>query len=412
MATDGNDSNERQASTGVILDLRGIAPTAERLVDFISTIPTAVGPTLVTRWGDLFPWSFDERLRSSSSYPEEVIDAMCKVGARAGAELIPAADVVTGLNELCHTAPYRRVATFLHDAVSFSSNARGAIALATEVVQDLIALYLSPAHFYLGGECAGRISSGIADFVGTFLRPVIESAVAAATTPVVHEACLARGAGDELAALAGSREIVVVVGLDELSDATARARRFVDAGFRTWLSVPAYREFGGEIMVFPRTAPTGGSGAAAGAPWNRVLFDCRTSTSFYESGLVLLEEYASVFSGGRDPRAERLSRKLGALRNSVEECWRWLRRLKETIVAATYDPRRRNEVGSGMRRLADLVRLHAGTARLHAHEVVELARGRVDVASLERSLFEKLSPVEEELSNAEERIRQLSVFPG
>ncbi|HUX12706.1 MAG TPA: hypothetical protein VMW87_06735, partial [Spirochaetia bacterium] len=147
-------------------------------------------------------------------------------------------------------------------------------------------------------------------------------------------------------------------------------------------------------------------------PWSCILLDCKTSTSFYESGLVLLEEYATLLTGGRDERAERLSRKLTALRNSVEECWHWLRRLKETIVAATYDPRRRNEDGPGMRRLANLVRLHAGTARLHAHEVVEMARGRVDPVCLERSLFEKLSPVEEELSNAEERIRQLSVFPG
>ncbi|HUX12812.1 MAG TPA: hypothetical protein VMW87_07265, partial [Spirochaetia bacterium] len=256
-----------QAATGVILDLRGIASTAERLIELVSGVPSAAGPTLITRWGDLFPWSFDTRLRSPRAYPEEVIDAMCKGVARAGGAMIPAADVVTGLNELCHPASYRTIATFLQDAVSFSAAAKGAMALAGDVVQDLLELYSSPSHVFLGGECAGCISSGISGFVPGFLLPVIESAVPVSTTPVVHEACLSRGTVDELTTLARSRETVVIVVLDDPPAATERARRLVDAGFKVWLSVPAYREVSGELIVRSRTASTGAASAGTGAPW-------------------------------------------------------------------------------------------------------------------------------------------------
>lgn len=361
------------------------------------------------RFGDHFPWSFDERLRSPYCYPEEVVNAASAAVARAGGELVPAADLITGLHELCHPHSYRRVTSFLQNRNSFRSAAPGAAALAGELLQDLLTLFPDSRHVYLGGECSGCIGADIEDFAAGYLMPTLRAAAEAQRIPVLHENCLGRCTDIEVEMLRGQREAVVVVVLDGEETAQRRSLRYRNAGYEIWLAVPAFTQNRGTLQTRPEVIAEAGKLRPG---WARILVECRTTCGFFEAGGLLLEEYAAFLPSTGDVRADRIARRLADFRTALDECWVWLRRLRETLVIATHDPRKRTGDGFGTARFLNLVRLNVGAARLHAHETQELTRGRVDGSALSRTLFEQLAPVEEELAILEERVRQLGSYPA
>jgi hypothetical protein len=399
----------RSAARGVILDLRGVPATPERLVELTGTLYGPAGSTLVLLLGEHFPWTFDERLRSPFCYPEEVMKALSAEALRADRELVPGADLITGLHELCHLPSYRRVTSFLQSRSRFHSASTGAAALARELLQDLIALFPDSRQVYLGGDCSGCVSSDIEDFANRFLVPILRTAAEEQRVPILHENCLGSCPENELENLRGEQEAVVIVALDDMDAACRRSLRYRKAGYENWLSVPAYSKDRGTLETRPQMLTAAN---AAGSDWARVLIDCRTSCGFFEGGGLLLEEYAALFASAGDERAGRIARRLADFRSALDECWVWLRRLRETLVMAVHDPRKRAVEGFGTDRLLNLARLNAGAARLHAHEAQELARGRVDSVALSRTIYEQVAPVDEELAILEERIRQLGSYPS
>ena len=53
---------------GVHLDLKGLAPTFDRLMQLADVFDQMRFNVLLVEWEDMFPWSFDERLSHSDAY--------------------------------------------------------------------------------------------------------------------------------------------------------------------------------------------------------------------------------------------------------------------------------------------------------------------------------------------------------
>ena len=349
---------------GAIVELGGVPLPPEHLVELAGSIPAAVGSVLVLRFADYFPWSFDERLRSPGCYPDEVVTGLVRAARRAGAVVVPGVDLLTGLQEICHIASYDRLTGFSRDRRAFTAAAPGARALAGEILQDVLSLLTDVELVYVGGDHPGRIGAGVTRFVAEFLLPVTLLAAQAGARPVLRSECLAGANEEELRRLAETGKAVVIFPGDENAESDPGAGRVLEAGCEAWLSIAAFREESGSVVPRPPALCDAESAIvsnAFAAGFSRVVFDLRTTNGFFQAGAILLEEYAAMFPGCGDERSQRLARRLQDFRESLAECWVWLRRTKETLVLATHDPRRRTADGDGLRRLIDLARLNGIT---------------------------------------------------
>jgi len=53
---------------GIQLDLTGVPPTAERLLELLELFAAARYNVVLVQWEDSFPWTVDERFRSPTAY--------------------------------------------------------------------------------------------------------------------------------------------------------------------------------------------------------------------------------------------------------------------------------------------------------------------------------------------------------
>ena len=56
------------ARRGLHLDLKGVPPTAERLLSLLDLLAAARFNAVLVEWEDMFPWTVDERFRCETAY--------------------------------------------------------------------------------------------------------------------------------------------------------------------------------------------------------------------------------------------------------------------------------------------------------------------------------------------------------
>jgi hypothetical protein len=74
---------------GVHLDLKGLQPTANRLLALLELFAAARYTFVLVEWEDSFPWTVDERFRSPTAYSPDEITACVERARELGLELIP-----------------------------------------------------------------------------------------------------------------------------------------------------------------------------------------------------------------------------------------------------------------------------------------------------------------------------------
>ena len=136
---------------GIYLDLSGFPLMPERLLDIVTGLKALRFNLLVVHWGDLFPWSFEERIQSDYAYPEQVISGFYR---RLNGEnidvytCIPAPDSCSFLLRLKSFAYLRRNRGII-DCLDISLP--GALQIVTEMIEDIMQI-CGTAGFYIESE--------------------------------------------------------------------------------------------------------------------------------------------------------------------------------------------------------------------------------------------------------------------
>ena len=83
---------ETDAAVGlraIHLDLKGLPPTPERLMQFLRIVAAFRYNAVVVEWEDMFPWTTNKRLRCETAYSPETVKEFVTTAADLGIELIP-----------------------------------------------------------------------------------------------------------------------------------------------------------------------------------------------------------------------------------------------------------------------------------------------------------------------------------
>lgn len=163
---------ERRA---VHLDLKGLPPTFERLMALVEVFDKMRFNSVVVEWEDMFPWSFDPKLRNASHYTAEQVKQFAKRCAELDIEIIPLIQCLGHLEFILQHEPYQHLAECPEYADTLNPLHEGSVKLVLQMVDDVLELLPEVTHFHLGGDEAWSFGTSPASqrFIAEHDKPTL-----------------------------------------------------------------------------------------------------------------------------------------------------------------------------------------------------------------------------------------------
>ncbi|MDQ8208326.1 family 20 glycosylhydrolase [Coraliomargarita sp. SDUM461003] len=137
---------------GVHLDLKGLPPTFERLMDLVEVFAQMRFNMLVVEWEDMFPWSFDPSLRNPSHYTREQVKLFVARCGELGIELIPLVQCLGHLEFVLQHEAHQHLAESPDFADTLNPLHPGSADLIIRMLDEVLSLMPGVKHFHLGGD--------------------------------------------------------------------------------------------------------------------------------------------------------------------------------------------------------------------------------------------------------------------
>jgi hypothetical protein len=137
---------------GVHLDLKGLQPTPERMVELLKLFAAARYNVVLVEWEDTFPWTVDERFRSPTAYSPDDIKCFCKTAAELGLEMIPLVTCLGHMENTLSVPGYEHLRELPDFEAGLNPLAPGARELIQNLVDDVLRLMPDVRQFHLGGD--------------------------------------------------------------------------------------------------------------------------------------------------------------------------------------------------------------------------------------------------------------------
>lgn len=137
---------------GVHLDLKGLPPTAGRLVELLKIFAAARYNVVLVEWEDSFPWTVDKRFRSPTAYTPDDIRRFQETAGKLGLEVIPLVQCLGHMETPLGVPGYEKLREVPDDSSVLNPLAPGARDLIQDMVENVLKLMPETKHFYrIGG---------------------------------------------------------------------------------------------------------------------------------------------------------------------------------------------------------------------------------------------------------------------
>jgi hexosaminidase len=136
----------------VHLDLKGLPPTAHRLVELLKLFAAARYNVVLVEWEDSFPWTVDERFRSPTAYRPADIRQFTETARALGLELIPLVQCLGHMETPLSVPDYEHLRELPDQAASLDPLNPDSRQLIQRMVDDVLKLMPETRYFHLGGD--------------------------------------------------------------------------------------------------------------------------------------------------------------------------------------------------------------------------------------------------------------------
>ncbi|MEN8254477.1 MAG: family 20 glycosylhydrolase [Verrucomicrobiota bacterium] len=256
------------ALRGVHLDLKGLPPTPSRLLELLEVFAAAHYNAVLVEWEDMFPWTVDERFRSTSAYTLEQVAAFAGKAKELGLEIIPLVQTLGHMetflgipgNETLQEVPGR--------PDGLNPLAKGSFELVDGLVEDALRLTPGVRFFHLGGDEHWTFGShpdtkafisekGQAELLLEFLGPLMDKLNARGIRPILWHDMMEKWDDPSLARLSSKADLMVwgygdcnrPEGMLPYYDPQL-VERFTQSGLKLW-GASAYKGADGETADLP-----------------------------------------------------------------------------------------------------------------------------------------------------------------
>jgi hexosaminidase len=424
------------------LDLKGVPPTADRLVRLLHVAAASGYNTLLVEWEDSFPWTVDRRFRSKTAYTPREVERFHSEAAPLGLEVIPLVQCLghmetpLGVNAL----KYHRLREVADSADCLNPLAPGARDLVLNMVLDVLAVTPGLRHFHLGGDEAwlfGRHRAtkafirkhGRAALYLYHVEPVLDMLNSRDIRPVLWHDMMRDWDDDSLRRL-GRKADLVLWGYRGHPDKMGAhcnpemIQRLLSLGVTLW-GACAYKGADGEDRDLPDlsareqnalgwadAARKYGLAGVVATAWSRyathreqnepidACLDSLVNVGAIlhdgepvDNGLATCVSHLDRLGEGRTFRNCRDA--MAQLAEARRRAWTQVRVLSQLIVTAADDPRRRNgsQIASGL----NVVRQEVSRVEAAAKTVSPAFRGLIEPVWIKRYLNERVQPLRDQI---------------
>lgn len=134
------------------LDLKGLPPTDDRLVELLGVFKHAGYNAVLVEWEDAFPWTIDERFRSPTAYSPETVRRFVDRAEQLGLDLIPLVQCLGHMETPLNLPEYAHLREVPDSCSDLNPLAKGARQLIQSMVDDVLKLMPRVKYFHLGGD--------------------------------------------------------------------------------------------------------------------------------------------------------------------------------------------------------------------------------------------------------------------
>lgn len=144
---------------GVHLDLKGVAPTAERLIELLDGFAFAGYNMVLVEWEDMFPWQTDKDFQSSEAYSQETLDKFYQRAQELNIEIVPLVQILGHMETFLDPEKYHHLREVPGQSDVINPLADGASDLVTALIEETIARSPGIKYLHLGGDEAWSFGS-------------------------------------------------------------------------------------------------------------------------------------------------------------------------------------------------------------------------------------------------------------
>ena len=438
---------------GVHLDLKGLPPTAERLLSLLDLFAAARYNVVQVEWEDTFPWTVDERFRSPTAYTPDEVRAFCAKAKSLGIELIPNIQCLGHMETPLSVDGYEHLREISDFEAGLNPLAPGARELIQSMVDDVLTLMPDVRHFHLGGDEARTFGKnpeteayvkkhGKGALYLYHVEPILDSLASRNIRPILWHDMMIDWDSDALKALAAKSDLMVwAYGGDPAAAGDhcnlEMVKRFADHGLTLWGGA-AYKGAEGYDVDVPDLSVhienTEGwaklaqevelTGVVATA-WSRYAVDtiqCNPIDSSLDSMLavaVILHD-GTLPDGGVDACIEAMAevgekerfvacrKTMSSLAELRKSGWESVQHARQMLVLAKNDPRRTSARNPKLG-LHPLPTLGTVVEKLlsTADEARTAFAGLIPSMWIEEYLSTRIQPLSDELSELNQKFKNL-----
>jgi hexosaminidase len=311
------------------LDLKGVPPTAERLLE-MPRIASGLGfNALLVEWEDTFPWTVNENIRNETAYTREQVDAFHAAAAEHGVQIIPLVQCLGHMEFALKHAEYAHLREGPKHFDVLNPLAEGARELVAQLVRDVVAATPGVTHFHLGGDEAWALgkhpdtkawidAKGKGDLYMHHVEPILDELNAAGIRPMLWHDMMIDWDSEALTRLAAKADLVLwwyqrdprETGGEHLSEAIIQ--RFEEHGITLWggsaykgadspnVDVPDYRERELNALAWYDIAREHKLKGVIATAWSRYCH-CRTQCEPIDAALDCLANHGAILATGQVP---------------------------------------------------------------------------------------------------------------
>ena len=427
---------------GVHLDLKGVPPTARRLVELVEVIAAARYNVILVEWEDAFPWTVDQRFRSKTAYAAEDIRRLYEAAQKRGITIIPLVQCLGHMETPLSVPGYEHLREVPDEPAVLNPLAPGAQELVQRMVDDVLNVIPEVRYFHLGGDEAGTFGThpdtkayiarhGKGALYLRHIGPILDRLNARGIRPILWHDMMINWDSAALRALA-PRSDLMVWGYSGNPDTTVHhfntryIQRFSEHGLTLW-GATAYKGADGQSVDRPNLArrqenaeawmPMARRFGLAGViatGWSRYSTRClqcepidAALDSLVNIGVVLHDGQAplggvAAFVGALDAMGEgarfRDCRAAMQLLTAVRQNgWQECQALRELNVLHRMDPQRTgaNAARQALSYLGNIM----GTGEEAEGKVRQAFAGLIEPLWIEEYLKTRLAPLRDEFAN-------------
>jgi len=426
----------------VHLDLKGLVPAYERLLELLELYASANYNALLIEWEDMFPWSVDERFRSQTVYSDAQVCGICEKAASLGLQVIPLVQSFGHMETFLKVGKYAHLREQQDRTDSLNPLAEGASGFVIELIEDVIRLMPDISYFHIGSDEVWTLGSNPAtsSFIKKHgkgklflhhIKPILKYLCDRDIRPILWHDMLIDWDANSLCEIGDLADVMIWDYTSDFEEPDTLGQLkyvkvFTDAGMNLWGGA-AFKGADGNTSDLPILENRHKNALAwyenakdiefkgiAATGWNRYSTDqpqCEPLEAALDSlvsmGEILHSGSTGDYSGKLTDtknlmRFENCKSVLSEFSAIRARCWTNIQLLFEFCALAHLDPLRR---GSG--RIQDYSgRLDAGLSQLKdiSNKVIKEFDGLTEQKCIEEYVSERISAIE----NAKKALEQLN----